>query len=250
MTQFTSFVAVEEMTITDGGQPRRVDVPIEMPEGVNMQIDGVDNMTGLQSAQKSLTGARFSSAMRASRPAAPGGGFQVGSVAETVTVTSAESAPINTTSSSISTTVHPPPAAPAPGDRQSRLTKEEEKRFANNRADSAPPAAPTAEEVRRQQIVAKLHPSLAAVVVRLWKNDAKPGADEAKFVREGKAEVQVWLTDKTDATMAQLKALGFEIILDPKSGKVVIGRLPLEKLAALAELKEVIYVAPQTAGGK
>src|SRR6185369_6961705 len=35
MTQFTSFVAVEEMIVTDGGQPRRIDVPIEVPEGVN-----------------------------------------------------------------------------------------------------------------------------------------------------------------------------------------------------------------------
>src|SRR3989449_9591372 len=37
MTQFTSFVAVEEMIVTDGGQPRRIDVPIEVPEGVNRQ---------------------------------------------------------------------------------------------------------------------------------------------------------------------------------------------------------------------
>src|SRR5712692_1016398 len=35
MTQFTSFVAVEEMIVTDGGQPRRIDVPVEVPEGVN-----------------------------------------------------------------------------------------------------------------------------------------------------------------------------------------------------------------------
>jgi hypothetical protein len=35
MTQFTSFVAVEEMIVTDGGKPRRVDVPVEIPEGVN-----------------------------------------------------------------------------------------------------------------------------------------------------------------------------------------------------------------------
>jgi Ca-activated chloride channel homolog len=35
MTQFTSFVAVEEMTVTDGGRPRRIDVPVEMPEGVS-----------------------------------------------------------------------------------------------------------------------------------------------------------------------------------------------------------------------
>src|SRR5438045_5503795 len=37
MTQFTSFVAVEEMIVTDGGQPRRIDVPIEVPEGVNRE---------------------------------------------------------------------------------------------------------------------------------------------------------------------------------------------------------------------
>ena len=35
MTQFTSFVAVEEMVVTDHGQPRRIDVPVEVPEGVN-----------------------------------------------------------------------------------------------------------------------------------------------------------------------------------------------------------------------
>jgi Ca-activated chloride channel homolog len=37
MTQFTSFVAVEEMTVTTGGKPRRVEVPVEMPEGVSYE---------------------------------------------------------------------------------------------------------------------------------------------------------------------------------------------------------------------
>jgi len=37
LTQFTSFVAVEEKTVTDGGQPRRIDVPVEMPHGVSRQ---------------------------------------------------------------------------------------------------------------------------------------------------------------------------------------------------------------------
>src|SRR5438270_1032911 len=37
MTQFTSFVAVEEMIVTDGGKPRRIEVPVEVPEGVNRQ---------------------------------------------------------------------------------------------------------------------------------------------------------------------------------------------------------------------
>jgi Ca-activated chloride channel homolog len=35
MTPFTSFIAVEERTVTEGGTPRRVEVPVEMPEGVS-----------------------------------------------------------------------------------------------------------------------------------------------------------------------------------------------------------------------
>jgi Ca-activated chloride channel family protein len=37
MTQFTSFVAVEERFITEGGKPRRVEVAVEMPDGVSYE---------------------------------------------------------------------------------------------------------------------------------------------------------------------------------------------------------------------
>lgn len=37
MTPFTSFVAVEETVITEGGKPRRVEVPVEIPEGVSYE---------------------------------------------------------------------------------------------------------------------------------------------------------------------------------------------------------------------
>jgi hypothetical protein len=37
MTQFTSFVAVEDRIVTEGGQPRRVEVPVEMPHGVSYE---------------------------------------------------------------------------------------------------------------------------------------------------------------------------------------------------------------------
>jgi Ca-activated chloride channel family protein len=36
-TQFTSFVAVEEMIVTVAGEPRRISVPVEMPEGVSYE---------------------------------------------------------------------------------------------------------------------------------------------------------------------------------------------------------------------
>jgi len=45
--------------------------------------------------------------------------------------------------------------------------------------------------------------------------------------------------------MATLKELGFEVILDRKTSKLLIGRLPIEKLEALGDLKVVTYVSPQ-----
>lgn len=37
MTQFTSFVAVEDTVVSEGGVPRRVEVPVEMPEGMSYE---------------------------------------------------------------------------------------------------------------------------------------------------------------------------------------------------------------------
>jgi hypothetical protein len=37
MTPYTSFVAVEEAIVTEGGVPRRVSVPVELPEGVSYE---------------------------------------------------------------------------------------------------------------------------------------------------------------------------------------------------------------------
>jgi hypothetical protein len=46
MTQYTSFVAVEEQVVTDSGKPRTVQVPVEMPEGVS--YEGVFGGSGPQ----------------------------------------------------------------------------------------------------------------------------------------------------------------------------------------------------------
>ena len=60
----------------------------------------------------------------------------------------------------------------------------------------------------------------------------------------GKAEIQVWLEDTSEQTFEQLEKLGFELLLTPRTGKLVIGRIAIEKLAALAELKAVRYITP------
>ena len=105
---------------------------------------------------------------------------------------------------------------------------------------------PRVEADARRGPVAKLHPSLAALVERLKKPWSRPAPEEAKFVRNGKAEIQVWLKDTSPATLAALQKLGFEVVARPASGRVVIGRIPIEKLGALAALEAVVYGAPQT----
>ncbi|HXG94683.1 MAG TPA: VIT and VWA domain-containing protein [Blastocatellia bacterium] len=230
MTQFTSFVAVEEMTVTDGGAPRTIEVPVEMPEGVSHEgVFGKDEeaqaMRLAQSPYMStanmspgIAGAKAKALPPTSPPPPPrtrttgpgtGGGYGPGKGAGVGSGTGRGSISIG-------------------GDRDVRTIQ----------------LSP--EEQKRQEMLAKLHPSVAAVIERLKNKSAKPAADESKFVRDGKAEIQIWLADKSQAIIEHLKQLGFEIALDPKTAKMVIGRVPIEKLAALAELKAVRYIAPMT----
>jgi hypothetical protein len=51
------------------------------------------------------------------------------------------------------------------------------------------------------------------------------------------------LIDATPAAMAQLRALGFEVLAEPKAGRITTGRIEVAKLQKLAELKVVKYVA-------
>ncbi len=224
MTQFTSFVAVEEMTMTEGGQPRRVDVPVEMPEGVSYEgvigeADKKLRISGgvLNQSFSSQGQARKAEIVKSPRGGGGGGGIGYGTSSSTTVI--APNAP--------------PPPKPSPMPNAIIV----------DRVDVGKPVLSAAEQ-RQRQLISKLHPSVAVVVERLKNKQAKPAADEAEFVRAGKAEIQVWLTDKSDAALEQLRKLGFEVVLNPQSSKLVIGRLPIEKLEALAGLEIVRYVSP------
>ena len=226
MTQFTSFVAVEEMIVTDGGQPRRVDVPVEVPEGVNRAgIFGDERSDGSVNASRNL-------------------GFLMKAPAQTAVVMNSKIAELpkarstsgksrRTGSGGAGTGVAASRIPPAPSPVSGGVLE----------ADAV--SVMTPEEQKRAQLRSKLHPSIVFVID--WLKAPKAGllTDQAKFVHDGKAEIQIWLTDKSDETIAKLKELGFEIVLDPKTAKMIIGRLPVEKLSALAELKFVRYVSPQ-----
>ena len=226
MTQFTSFVAVEEVVVTEGGQPRRVEVPVELPEGVNNNALG--QTSGEYKVNTSLVG--FTG-----RP----------------------------TQSSVQSLYSVGPKLPTSGRQAAGKTKDSAKRSRpeNNSiaygigvgtggggaggGGTEVEEKLTPEQKRRQDALTKFHPSVAALVSRLMAKAAQPSTEELKFVSNGQASIQVWLLDKTPEALEELKRLGFEVELDPKTSKLVIGRIAIEKLAALAELKSVRYIAPQ-----
>ena len=173
MTQFTSFVAVEEVVVTDGGTPRRIQVPVEMPEGV--RHDGVFGGQGQQGGP--LIG-RSRVFVTAGAGGIPGG------------------------TGVCSRFLHP---SSVPQQSVSELA-----------ITTTPPT--------------KLDADLAQKV--------KSGA-------KGQIEVQIWLTEKTPAVIAELKRLGVTILVDTKGSRFVIGRVPIEKLQQIAELKSVRQITLQ-----
>ena len=167
MTPYTSFVAVEETIVTEGGEPRRVEVPVEIPEGVSYE-----GIFGEGSGAGAAVGMGYQNAiMFTGVPAARGiAGGVVGGV---------------------------PKAALA-----------------------------EAVDVRQAGLATKLAPELA------------------KLTGSAKIRVQIFLKSTDAATLTALKQLGVEILAQPKSAKIVIGRISTDKLQALSKLAVVTWVAP------
>ncbi len=343
LTQFTSFVAVEERVVTDGGQPRKIEVPVELPEGVSREMVSQQSIQNLP-----VNGRRFTQFARLSP------GLVMGSTTETVSVTSDSSVTIDTTNSSVTTVIRPDELnggrfqvdgssgsenvfvidgqevdnfrtgtlneknrLPAKG-KAAKLPKPliapnlkwdgsdglvnvlvtvdeagkvvEAKSQTGNAVlrDSAEKAAlktkfkikqtkenpvkvvgviaynftikdnklqaevslgnfavkltPEQEKLRRLAI--KTADSVFKLVERLQKG-AAASADEAKFVRDGKAEITVRLKELKPATVEELKKLGFEVLTELTSANAVVGRIPVEKIAALVELDAVTFISPQ-----
>ncbi len=87
-----------------------------------------------------------------------------------------------------------------------------------------------------------LHFWLYDIVRRLEINNFKPSDNEGKFVKNGKASIDIQLTAKDTKTMEQLKAAGFELLSE--KNLVVTGLIPIERLADLAEIEKVKLVLP------
>jgi len=227
MTQFTSFVAVEEINVADGGTLRRIDVPVDVPEGMDRNgliASGVGGSpTGLFTVYKSNELgyiAQFNLGRRGNPPTASGksgGNVKASGVADG----RARGAGAGRNMGG----GMPPPPNMAPS--------------------VSVTAAATSVEERAARLLMKLQPEILALVQRLAQKQQPEIVNHGGFVHDRKAEVQLWLTEKSELTKAKLKELGFEVVLDHASSNLMIGRIPINKLALLPELEFVRYVSPQ-----
>lgn len=223
LTQFTSFVAVEEMMVTDGGQLRRIDVPVDVPEGVdrNSAYGNTGGPTGLFTIYNAQGLSRLSyvSGVAANNAVITSSGTNqaAGAGSGLGNGKSGRAAVMNTSPSvTVGAGVMPAPT----------------------------PAKPP-EEQRYDRMRAKVHPTVLSLINRLKQKEQPQPLFFGGFVREGKAEVQVWLNAKSDAARLKLKEMGFEVLLDSPDSKLIVGRLPMEKIELLADLDFVRYVSPQ-----
>jgi hypothetical protein len=124
----------------------------------------------------------------------------------------------------------PVPAPPPPPATQPMISAESEAS-----PSVTPEQKPTGE---RAVLESKLHPALLAAF-DCWK---KSGTD-CKLAPSGKVEVQVWLTNNSGAVLEHLKAIGFTVSQARPKERVMIGHLPLDKLADLAKISAVRFVS-------
>ncbi|HEX9928882.1 MAG TPA: TonB family protein [Pyrinomonadaceae bacterium] len=100
------------------------------------------------------------------------------------------------------------------------------------RAAPQPPAGK-----RLIAVESRLHPKIA----ELMKN---PTA-KAESVNGGKSEIIVQLKTLNPQTIAVLKTLGLEISRELPNLKAVVGKISTVKLAALAEMKSIVFISPK-----
>lgn len=187
MTQYTSFVAVEEKVVNEGGVMKRVDVPLELPHGVSHE-----GIYGKQ-AEMGMAAPQAASPMFLRKSLPMGRGAMLSSVP-----------------------VPPPPSKIA--DTANR------------------PAEPA-------QAATNLDPQLAAVVMQVRSGVPARSITGYAFVNGGKASVKIYLDAANPATLAALKQLGLEVVTT-KPGNLVIGKIAVEKLEALAKMPGVAFVSP------
>ena len=263
MTQYTSFVAVEEKRVTKGGVMQTVDVPVELP-------DGVDREATLGEEDSSDAGMNYSSGktlVRSKRRAmySPRGGAQLAPMAM---APSPSPMPMSMKSSGMYSKLAP---APAPtragrGGGSGSGGGSAGGGIAGGASGLALPTPVSSTAVRGQL--------LNETAEKKAEHSAKPGKDgddksdknketnaakidtllaqlidgqqpsKAVDVQNGKVMVKVKLSNLNQDTLKQLKELGLAIVVSNVGDKSLVGWIKIEKLEELSNLNSVLKIEP------
>lgn len=87
----------------------------------------------------------------------------------------------------------------------------------------------------------KINSTFQSKIVELAKKMKQENANfnEFSFVRNNKADVNVWIIKKSSIALEELQKVGFEITSEDERFNRIRGFIPLEKLLLLAELENV-----------
>ena len=228
MTQFTSFVAVEDRIITKDGKPQRVEVPVEVPDGVDYKhIFGEENDQFVQGywQQSSSTGTVTTSrSVLSLHKVSPGIGRGSGAGVGPGMAGGIGGGAYHANA--------PLPAPPPPPPAAMQTVQAEQ--VAAEGIYREP--KPTGE---RAELESKLHPEIIKAF-DCWKKSG----EQCQMLKDGKLHVQIFLSGATEGVIAQLKALGFESASKNLSTKMLMGNLPVDKLPAIVKIAGVQFVAP------
>lgn len=215
MTQFTSFIAVEEAAVTVDGKPVTVTVPVEMPQGVSREgVFGEQRHSlfvppGSIPASASVTGT-----IRQSKPASVlrnmGSGFNA-----------KEAASVEGASRTCSSQVQAMP-----------LGKQGQR--PGSQAEGA-------------LIASKLSPDLVELI---GMKEKPPTYSKGRITMKNRAvTIQLWLNRSGNEIIKLLEEKGLKITFKAATGKMVIGTISVDRLEELAKIREVRFIEPFAVAG-
>ena len=208
VTQYTSFVAVEEKVINEDGKLKTIDVPVEMTDGVSYE-----GVFGPQPMAKRLLGS-----------ASYGGGAATARKGGRVMMRTEGAVTADSLGRPMSL---PSPAAPPPPTVVNEAESKEE---------TAAKPAPKDKQVR-----AKLDKALWNLGAKLVNRSYSDGRVK---VRDGWVEVFIHLVDDSAGRLDELKDKGVKITSHARSGKRLLARVRVEDLESIAKLDFVKKIEP------
>jgi Ca-activated chloride channel family protein len=274
MSQYTSFVAVEQRVVNVGGRQRTVDVPVEMPEGVS--YDGIfgeaKDKSALTAGTLYATGSnQYNLNFNYRNAPASTGAFGMSKLSPAVPQQSLSRGTVGGGFGGAVAAIPTPAAPPMPGGPpmpavrlappakppvRSRLTLSESPAHAavstNGslageelafKSDALKAMKPADRMALLENV--KMHTALHGLAAKV-KAEGKNGTLHTPSVQvdNGRVWVQVWVKSASKANLAKLKAAGFTLETTLMPGKLLLGSVPVAKLESIAALVFVARIEP------